>query len=327
VSLGPGSTVALVRRARWAGGGIRAPILDGLAAAGLAPRAVDDGADDLFRSDLIMCTGSTNWFPATWARLRDVPRTRRPPVVLWHTEPLPLPAAAGSALAPRHVRELLKIALRHPGVTDPISNARMLDRLLERGLPDVLVVSTHERKLYLAERGVEAAFVPLGYHVSHGRDLGLERDLDVLFLGAPVPRRKRILRALRRRGVEVVEAGGWGDERYWGEPRTRLLNRTKILLNVPRHAGLLSGLRMVLGMANKALVVAEPIFDPRPYEPGTHFVSAPIEELPAAIEAALADEAGRRRITEAAHRFVTEELRFEDSVAAIVETARAQCAA
>jgi hypothetical protein len=327
VRLGPGSVVAVVRRTNWRGSGIRAPVVDGLTALGLVPRVVDDGSDEALAADAIFCSGSVNWFPDTWARLRGRHGGRRPPVLFWHTEPLPLPDAAPNRLARRHLRELVKVALRDRRATDPITNARMLEDLRRAGLPDVLVVSTYERKVFLAEQGVDVPFVPLGYHESHGRDLGLERDLDVLFLGAPVPRRKSIVRSLRRRGVDVIEAGRWHDPRYWGEARTQLLNRTKVLLNIPRHPGFLSGLRMVLGMANKALVVAEPIFDPRPYVPGTHFVSASLDEMPAAIESALADDAARLRMTEEAHRFVTEELRIEQSLAAILEAARAQCAA
>jgi hypothetical protein len=102
-----------------------------------------------------------------------------------------------------------------------------------------------------------------------------------------------------------------------------LLNRTKILLNFPRRPGLLSGMRMVLGMANGALVIGEPVYMPSPFEPGRHYVEAPIDEIPAAVERWLEDEPGRLAMTEEARRFVTEEHRHERSVATVLDAAAA----
>jgi hypothetical protein len=219
-----------------------------------------------------------------------------------------------------HARELTKVLLRDDRRVDPRSNVRAIRRMRSHGLPDVLAVSTLERREFLAEHGIGSVFVPIGYDESLGTDLGLERDIDVLFLGSlVVPRRKRILRRLRQAGVDVVALGSWRDPALWGEGRVRLLNRTKILLNLPRHPGLLSGLRMLLGMANKALVLAEPIYDPTPYRPGTHYVSAELDDFPEAIARALADDAERRRIVDAAYDFVTTELTLSASVASILQ--------
>jgi hypothetical protein len=89
--------------------------------------------------------------------------------------------------------------------------------------------------------------------------LGLERDIDVLFLGdVRVARRRRALDFLQSSGINVTVAGSWEDPQYWGENRTKLLNRTKILLNIPRTAGDYSGLRMFLGAANGAVILSEP---------------------------------------------------------------------
>lgn len=184
----------------------------------------------------------------------------------------------------------------------------------------MLAVSTLERHQFLAEHGIASHFAPIGYDRSFGTDLGLPRDIDVLFLGSlEVPRRKRIIRALRAAGVNVVARGSWSDPELFGEGRVRLLNRTKILLNIPRHPGLLSGLRMVLGMANKALVVAEPVYEPDPYRPGIHYVSAELDDFPETIARYLANDAERRRIVEAAYDFVTTKLTLTASVEAILQ--------
>jgi hypothetical protein len=285
-------------------------------------RIVPEATLDPPAGSLVWISGNATWYPDACRRLARMPANARPLIVLWHTEPLPFARAAGQKLERLHLRELAKIALRDPRATDPGTNFRALRRLLDHDLPDLLVVSTRAKQEFLAEQGAEAEFVPMGYHSSYGRDLELERDIDVLFLGAPdVPRRKHILRRLRRAGVNHHEAGGWRDPAFWGENRTHLLNRAKILLNLPRHPGLLSGERMILGMANKALVISEPIHLSEPYAEGKHFVSARLDEMAMVIRRYLADESERRRITENAYRFVTEELTMSRSVSLILALA------
>jgi glycosyltransferase involved in cell wall biosynthesis len=119
------------------------------------------------------------------------------------------------------------------------------------------------------------------------------------------------LRTLARRGVSVHVFGGWNDQGYWGEARTQLLNRARILLNLSRHPGLFAGDRLVLGMANGALVVSEPIYRPEPFVPGKHFVVATIEEMPDEIERYLDDEEARARIARQGYEFVTREVTLE----------------
>jgi hypothetical protein len=270
------------------------------------------------RDCAVWMSGSLNWFPHACRRLLEASEAR-PTTIVWHTEPLPLPDAAGIPLERLHARELVKVLLRDRRRTDPRSNFRTLRRMLEAGIPDVLAVSTLERRRFLAERGIESLVAPMGYDPAVGRDLGVPRDIDVLFLGTPeVPRRKRILGALRAAGVDVLELGSWRDASLWGEGRVRLLNRVKILLNIPRHRGMLSGGRMVLGMANKALVLAEPVYDPSPYRPGVHYVSAEPDAFPEVISRYLSSEDERREIVETAYTFVTTELTTRRSVATIL---------
>ena len=206
---------------------------------------IPDGGD-ASGADAALLQGGAHWYPGIW----KLPRERRPRIVLWHTEPLPLPSTAGLPLARRHPRELAKVVLRDSRRSDPRSNVQALRRVLRERLVDVVVVSTYERKLYLAEQGLDVPFVPLGYDpVTHGSDRKRARDIDVLFLGAlDVPRRRSLLRRLKDDGVSVRALGDWSDARLWGEDRSELLNRTKILLNLPRHPGMLSGGRMVLGV-------------------------------------------------------------------------------
>jgi glycosyltransferase involved in cell wall biosynthesis len=314
-----GRAVDVVHRGRMAWVQERKGLLDALGALGLEVSRASQDAVELAPDRIVLLLGNAAWYPLVVAGLRAAPPARRPFVVVWHSEPLPFPARSGLRPERLHARELAKIVLRDSRATDPYSNLRSLLRLSRDGLVDLLAVSTGAAHELLGERGVGAEIVPLGYTATDGRDLGLTRDVDVLLLASlDVPRRRRILRFLRRRGVPVRGLGDWNDPSLWGEERTRLLNRTKILLNVPRHRGLLSGRTMILGMANKALVVAEPIYRPEPYRPGTDFASAELADMPETIEWYLEDDARRAPIVEPAYARVRGELTIERSARRLV---------
>lgn len=196
----------------------------------------------------------------------------------------------------------------------------MLRRWVRNGLPDILVTATLGRREFLSERGIVADWVPLGYEPSCGQDLDLPRDIDVLFLGAQdVPRRNRLLQRLRKNGVRIHAVGSYVNQGCWGKDRTELLNRTKILLNLSRTPGEFPDLRLIMGMANKALVISEPIFRPDPFVPGQHFISASIEEIPEKIRYYLAHDEMRASISERAYGLITQDVTMERSVSQIVD--------
>jgi len=265
--------------------------------------------------------GNANWYPRVCRQLVATAR-RRPPTLIWHTEPLPPPSASGLPRPRLELRELAKIILRDRRATDVYSNFSRLRWLVRRGLPDCLVVSGRARQEFLAEQGIGAHWVPTGFSPDHGRDLALERDIDVLFLGTlEVKRRRRALKRLERAGLHVTAEGSWYDARGWGEHRTRLLNRAKILLNLHRYAGELSGVRLILALANRCLVVSEPMYDAAPFVSGEHFVTATLEEMPQVVGHYLCHPDERNRIVAAGHRFVTEELTLSRAVTTILALA------
>ena len=288
-------------------------------------RETDDGALDWSGDDLLWIQGNAAWYPRVVARLL-AGRRPRPPVVVWHTEPLPAPARHGFPRSRLSLREMAKIALRDRRATDVYTNAARLERLAAARLPDVLVTSARIRQEYLAARGIASHFVPLGYHADfHGADLGLERDIDVLFLGTmQVPRRRRLVAELRAAGVHVRSEGSWHDLGAWGEERTRLLNRAKILLNLLRHPGDFPGLRLILGMANGAMVLSEPMAEADPYVAGRHYVEAPVAEMPSTIRRYLSLPEERGRIAAEGRHLVTEELTMRRSVERILALVAAE---
>jgi hypothetical protein len=131
-----------------------------------------------------------------------------------------------------------------------------------------------------------------------------------------------VIKGLQRRGVNLTVMGSPTDPACWGENRTRLVNRTKILLNLSRSSGQFPDLRFILGMANKSLVISEPIHHPAPYVAGQHFISATFEEMPEVIAYYLAHESERERVANEGHRFVTREVTMIHSVNRILELVR-----
>jgi len=300
--------------------GTRHVVASILEQAGYDVKQIKDGPADFSADSVVWIWGNTNWYPGLYAQLTAMPRAQRPLVVLWHTEPLPPPKAAGLPWPRLNWWETAKLLLRDSNATDVYTNYLVLRRWVKQGIPDVLVTATLGRCEFLSERGIMADWVPLGYEPSCGRDLGSARAIDVLFLGAQdVPRRNRLLRGLRKKGIQIEAVGSYADPSCWGEERTKLLNRTKIMLNLARTPGEFPDLRLILGMANKALVISEPIYRPDPFVAGRHFVSASIGEMPETIEYYLAHETERAIISERAHRLITQDLTMEGSVSRILD--------
>lgn len=316
--------VTMYHRVLAPGVGERPEVLAALRAAGHRITEInsDEVAPPQDNHKVLWIQGNANWFPRLCHNLIALPASRRPLVVVWHSEPLPPPAATGRAMPRLHLREIVKVLLRDTRATDVRSNLRRIKQLNQNGLPDLLIVSTPARQEFLAECSIGSEWVPFGYEPSHGRDLGLERDIDALFLGTlQVPRRRMLLDQLRGAGLNVMTAGDWHDPKMWDENRTVLLNRTKIMLNLSRFPGELSGLRMILGMANRSLVLSEPIDRPDPYKPGVHYVETAVESMPEMIRYYLSHEEERQRIADAGHALVTGELTMQRSIQRIIEMA------
>src|SRR5881394_610874 len=210
-------------------------IASGLRAAG--HEVIADREDFDPSVDAVLIPHQPTGYPEALAHLRRL-GARRPRVVSWMTEPLVPPLASGLRWPRRTHRDWIKLALRDKRVIDARSNERRTGALLREGLIDAVATTTIARVERFAEVGVEAAWVPQTPGPGMYADLGLERDIPVLFLGAmTVPRRRWIAWRLRRAGVELTAVGDWHDPRYWGEERTRLLNRAVISLNINRFPG------------------------------------------------------------------------------------------
>jgi hypothetical protein len=175
---------------------------------------------------------------------------------------------------------------------------------------DRVVVTSRDRRDALIEHGVHADAVPFGYAAAAAGPLTApgagDRDLALVSLGMVDPRR-----AIRRGVMQQWQAE---EPRLtvlhgvWGEERGRLLRRARTVLNVSRTPGNFVGVRLVLALAAGAVVVTEPMTDPYPFQPGVHFVQAPLEGLLDAARELCADEPRRRRIAEAGQALLADEL-------------------
>ena len=267
--------------------------------------------------DVVLFLENCRWFPTIMGQLTE--RAGRPLAVVWHWEPLPMPKAAGIPPPSLSLRERAKVVLGDVRATDAYTNLSHLLELDRHGFPDLLLVSSQAWQESLAEHDVTAHWLPYGYEAGFGTATAGPRDIEALFLGAlEVPRRKRLIKQLRRSGIDVLAKGSWFDKTCWGKERTRLINRAEAFINIQRYRGELSAHRLILGMANKSLVVSEPIYRPAPFVPGEHYVEADVDDMPAVLRYYRTHRAERDRIVERAHRFVTGELTMEAAVSRIV---------
>jgi hypothetical protein len=194
-----------------------------------------------------------------------------------------------------------------------------LKRLLLEGWIDYLFVQNVSKVEFLVSRGIQAEWVPIGYHLSMGENLGMERDIDVVFLGAlDTPRRKKILgdlqASLDAKGINLLTVG----QGCFGRERTELFNRARISLSLVSHPNDLPSMRFLMSMSCRALVVSEPLYDSKPYKAGEHFVQAGVADLPEVIAYYLANEAERQAIVRSADHFVTRELSMVESMKQIM---------
>jgi hypothetical protein len=136
----------------------------------------------------------------------------------------------------------------------PALNASVLDMFRRHEVWDYSASNV----AWLAEHGVYAQHVPLGYTPELKR---LKRtakpDIDVLFYGLVNERRRRILDGLGAAGLTVCEAIN-----CYGFARDQLIARSKIVLNMHFYeAGIFEIVRCYYLFANETCVVSETSVD------------------------------------------------------------------
>ena len=261
--------------------------------------------------------------------LDRLPREARPTFVHWNTEglvnvrvPYGLASAAGA------VRSWIGRA------GDRLERMRGLMRFgdiryaARRGWLDVLADTSAIFAERFRSHGIPVVHAPFGTSPLWHEDLGLERDVDVLWMGMRGTRRRatilsRLAAELAPHGVRFHLADGVRSPFVFGRDRTRMLNRAKITLNVTREWWCENSLRFTMAAPNRSLIVSEEILPHCPaWVPGTHFVASPVDRLAETILHHLRHEEPRRGIVENAYRLATTDATFASAVGTIMEAVR-----
>ena len=292
--------------------------------------------------DVIFARGPFGSLVPLANQLLACPLSRRPSFVLWMTEQLPNPdlpewVRYGVGLL-RSRAERLAFRQRTQGEWRPSPRLHWLTAKAHRfryygdlywlhrqGILSVLVVGSSWTADFVRARGFDPIVPPPSSPRDWGADLKLERDIPVLWIGKiATTRRQRLLKRLRaelrERGVEILMIDGLENPYVFGEGRTILLNRTKIVVNLLREKWDDNSMRYRLAAPNRALIVTEPTLPHTPFLPGVHLVEAPIEQMADTICYYLSHEEDRQRIVDRAYQLITESSR-EEVVAQILDQA------
>jgi hypothetical protein len=330
----------LLVRHRWefaVYGEIFAAVQDSLEQAGARATMVASLADATERAktdgvNAVLLLGTLLYFADWQSGLRTL-RAVAPDVrvLYWHLEPV----------LSNNMQPVLWQGLRAKGAVDVArtrgflntrgANIAAVQWAYKRGLVHTVWADTSGRRDGLVRARIPAELLPLGHHWLWG-DLDAPslavRDLDVLYLGGIGglgERRQAILQqvqtALQTNGFRLHTVGDIGPDETWGEARNALVRRAKIYLCVYRQPGETSGARLVIGMANGAAVLSEPMGDSAPFVSGVHFEQADGNKLGQACVALLQNKAKREALASAGRSVLQQEYRLAHSAEQIVQLA------
>ncbi len=315
---------------------------------GFSVSCCSDGDTELLKGDVVLMMGAVGSLRRTSALLERNPDPRRK-TVMWIFEPLPPPnvpiwkvrlASRLSAVqtGKKWTKPLLHLLSRpfdhllsHP-YRDQVSvqlfrftvdNFAMIDRGLRKGWLDQILTSTEQKRQYLQSFGISAEFVPIGQQPFFGKVLGVQRDIDVLFIGSLKSSRRRaeldaLMNRLRRFGLNVFVP----KSPIWGDERTELVNRAKVLLHIHQMQWDTPWMRWVLAAANGAAVASMPLSVPAPMRPNIDFLSAPTDELADQILSLIQDESRRQAMVKECQSTIADHMTCAGAVARIAPRLR-----
>ncbi len=287
--------------------------------------------------DIILSHGPHGPLLPIWQAIAARPGRERVKVVHWNTEGLPdlrIPVRLVKSLAALRSRAEWRLAAQggsgmvdrgwlHALLSDRMHRFRYLgdyDDAYRRGWLDVLADTSDIYVDHHQRRGIPSLYAPWGSSPLNFADLGLDRDIDVLWMGNRGSRRRaRAMRAvvteLRRRGRNVHVADNEESPFIFDDTRTEYLNRAKITLNLTRAWYDDNYSRFALAIPNRSLVVSEPIL-PHCLElvPGRHFIMAAVQDLPDVICYYLDHAAERQAIVQRAYDQVDRALQLGQSM-------------
>jgi hypothetical protein len=206
-----------------------------------------------------------------------------------------------------------------PQIRSCFQSWHWIHRGLAEGWINQAISSTRQRQQFLASRGFDSDYLPVPAYSTLGRRLYLERDVDVLFLGGTRHGRRRHLwghlkSGLKSHGLRVSEITG----DCYGEARTQVLNRTRVLVNLHNYPWNPAWIRFHIATLCGAAIASEPIDDTEPYAAGRDYLAASAIDLPAAIIRLLRNKTECQRLVDSAIRICQADL----TVAGTIEKLR-----
>lgn len=337
--------VMVVARESGVAGSLPQNVAQGLGPYGFNVLTCTDGDPALLKSDIVLILGAIGSMRRTIPLLERNPNPRRI-VVMWVFEPLPArvmskirvrlasrlsPVQTGKAwtkpvlhLLTRPLDYVLHLPYRDLVSTHMfrflVDTFAMLDRGQRKGWLSHVITSTEEKRQYLESHGIDAQFLPVGQQSFFGKDMQMSRDIDVLFIGSlKSKRRRRQLDQLMSRLAAYGLTTYIPDGPVWGEARTKLVNRAKVLLHIHNFEWDTPWMRWNLAAANGAAVASQPLSVPYPMQAGVDYLSAPIEDLAAAIRNLTQDESRRQQMVMACQATISEHMTAARSIALLAQ--------
>ncbi len=151
-----------------------------------------------------------------------------------------------------------------------VARNRDQDRLLCSGLFDHIFVRTQTCKNIIVNKGwvsdTKVSILLSGFDETVQYKMpAVDKDIDVLFVGNILPRRREYLYYLKRY-FNIVEANAFGPE------MTNLFNRAKIILNIHAEVFTDTETRIFEALGCGAFLLSEKLSEDNPFAPGVHLV-------------------------------------------------------
>lgn len=295
--------------------------------------------------DILLTFGPYNKILPVWRQAAEREAHRRPVVVHWNTEglpdlrlPMPVMHAVGTLRSLVGRMEQSNSKLSRGLYSFPLVS--WIDHILFRyrylgdygyayhkGWLHVLADTSTIYGELRTKTGLPTLYAPWGASRYWYNDLGLERDIDVLWMGKRGTfRRSRILDMvfdeLKHHGIKIHIADNEENPFIFGAERIDYLNRSKITLNITRTWYDDNFSRFTLAAPNRSLIVSEPVLPHcQEYKENVHYVSARIKDLAKTIVYYLEHEAERQEIVKNAYTLATTELLFCRSLQKMLDAA------
>jgi hypothetical protein len=317
--------------------GISEVISDELNALGYQPVHFPIGSLIPEKAEVVFSFGPYGKFLTIPRQLAKMPPDQKPIFVHWNTEGIPDPRIPWKIISSiAGWRSWLgRVQDSRTDRLFPLIESRMLRfRYLgdyyhahRRGWLDIFADTSEIYADIHRRHGLPTIVAHWGATHQWYKDLGLKRDIDVLWMGTRGTKRRstildRVRRELEAKGVRTHVADGKENPFIFGDERIYYLNRSKITLNITRTWYDDNFSRIALAASNRSLIVSEPVLPHCPsFLAGTHFVSVPIETLAKTILYYLDHEDERLGIVENAYHLVTTKLVFRESIKSIMDAA------